>query len=187
MKWWQQLDPKQRKVIMAAGGGIVLAVVVLAARGARTPAAPEEAGGTGAAPAGVDPYATTSADTGPSSFADNGAGFGQLSTAISDGLGQVGTSLDNVSSSTTDLGERLTAVEAAAAAAAAAANKAAAGQKPPGQLAQTGRPAAPAKPKPKLFAGKPLSWWQNPANAKKNGKWKWPGSGYVHTRRFEAR
>lgn len=33
-----------------------------------------------------------------------------------------------------------------------------------------------------------LCWWQNPNNARKNGKWKWPGEGnnYSHSRFFEG-
>lgn len=39
----------------------------------------------------------------------------------------------------------------------------------------------------RLWGGHPLSWWQNPANAKRNGKWKWPGGGgYIHSRHFNG-
>jgi hypothetical protein len=37
-----------------------------------------------------------------------------------------------------------------------------------------------------LYNGHPLSWWRNPANGRKGGKWRWPGSGYVHSRAFEG-
>lgn len=46
--------------------------------------------------------------------------------------------------------------------------------------------AAPPTPKPQLYAGHPLSWWQNPGNARQKGKWAWPSRPreYVHTRAF---
>lgn len=39
----------------------------------------------------------------------------------------------------------------------------------------------------RLWDSHPLRWWQNPSNAKRNGKWKWPdGKGYVHSREFRG-
>lgn len=77
------LDPKQKKIVAAVGAGGALALVVLLSRRSDTSTeAPATDAGLG-----------TVADPGPSSFADNGAGFGQLSTSLSDGLGQVSSAL----------------------------------------------------------------------------------------------
>lgn len=48
--------------------------------------------------------------------------------------------------------------------------------------------AAPAAPKPCCtYSGHTLSWWQNPANAKRSTGWRWPGeSSYKHSRAFEG-
>lgn len=37
------------------------------------------------------------------------------------------------------------------------------------------------------YGGHSLAWWQNPNNARKNGKWDWPGDGhgFVHSRAFK--
>jgi hypothetical protein len=49
-------------------------------------------------------------------------------------------------------------------------------------------PQSPAPTHQQTWGGHNLAWWQNPANAKRNGKWKWPdGKGFVHTRHFEGR
>ncbi|HUR85649.1 MAG TPA: hypothetical protein VMY78_09910 [Solirubrobacteraceae bacterium] len=80
------LTPRQKQIAVALAGAAVLAVIALLSRrsgaGAEDPAATDPTGGA-AAPVG-------------STFADNGEAAGGLSTAITEGLGNVALGLDSV-------------------------------------------------------------------------------------------
>lgn len=134
MQWWKRLNPKQRRLVIAGGAGVALALVALLAR-RQQPAAPatdpqQQADG---APAGVNPYAGADPS---STFGDNGAALSQLSSGISDQIGQMVTGLGDFESQQMEaIGKNTAAATAAAAAAKAAADAAgkAAASRPPGQ------------------------------------------------------
>lgn len=141
-----KISPQQKKLAIA-GAGVVVVVFALIAR------SKSAASDT----TGLDTTGTTAADPGPSTFADNGAGFGQLSTAIADGLGSVSTGFDSLTSSIdtneggladqiTTLSDRIDQLANAGITPAAAPMQA-----PPAQLAATGQPAARS-----MVAGQPV-------------------------------
>lgn len=86
------LSPQQRRYAIVAGAGAVLALIVLLSRRSDSDAAEAPvAEDTGAAPVDpYDPYLSAGAyGAAPYEFTDPGAFGGQLSTALTDSLGDV--------------------------------------------------------------------------------------------------
>jgi hypothetical protein len=98
----KSLTPKQKQIAVALAGTAVLAIIALLGR--RNSAAP-------ATDATTDPQAGAAAPFG-STFADNGEAAGGLSTAITDGLGNVALGLDSVSAQQSTVAESLNALAA---------------------------------------------------------------------------
>lgn len=92
------LNPKQKRMAAIVGVAMLLALIVLLNRRSSPAALPLEESGGGYAD---DAEEIARYDTVPvgSTFADNGPGFGQLSTALTDSLGEVGGTLDEVGTS----------------------------------------------------------------------------------------
>lgn len=87
-----KLDGKQKRIAAAIAAGGMLALVVLLSRGRSS--------------AGVEPIAATDALGAPTSFADNGAAMGQLSTSISDLAGRTDIALGNLGAGLEELDAR---------------------------------------------------------------------------------
>lgn len=149
-----KLNPRQKKIAIAVAVGGLLALVVLMRRGGSAPAAAPAATAT-------QPLVAGTGDMPPSTFADNGAAFGQIGSTLTDLAGQLqgvtdalGLLPDNIATQVGGVvnppgqlatvntagdtaAERAEAAAAAAAASAAAAAKAKAAPKP------AAKPAAP--------------------------------------------
>jgi hypothetical protein len=105
---FKKLSPKNKRIAAAIGIAMVLALIVLLGRrnqqepASTDPQATDSTGDLGEpVPLGDPPFQPQS------TFADNGAAAGVLSTAITQGLGEVGSSLDAESQAFTDLADQL--------------------------------------------------------------------------------
>jgi hypothetical protein len=124
------LDPKQKKIAAAVGAGALLGLVVLLTRG--------QSSSTGTAASG---QADTGGVTDPSSFADNGAAMGQLSSDVTGALAGVQATLGNLPASLTS-DDVAAGVSAGLGSYYAAHPADPAAPAPPAQLAGNGQPAA---------------------------------------------
>lgn len=134
------LNPKQKKIAAAVGGGGLLALVVLMTRGGSSSST-----ATGD-PGGVANGGVTAQD--PSSFADNGASMGELSSSVTSSLGGLGTAFDNFTNAFANQPAPLSGDDVAAGVAAGLGSYFAqhpsdppAPAQAPGQLAAAGQPA----------------------------------------------
>jgi hypothetical protein len=129
---------KRKRLQLAAAAAAVLAIVVIMSRRSSTAgaAATDTSALSPSSPAGVS-------SPGPTTFADNGAALGALSTELSGSLGQVGVGLGQVDSSLTGLQGSVDALpDSIAAAVAAGSRDPGVPTAAPGPLAAAGQPAA---------------------------------------------